>query len=215
MVNAKKNTAQTKRAWVVALLAVLIVAGGGVILYILQHEQNKVINPGAYYGNSADGFSANVDKDAHIGVVNAVTKNQVANAFGDDVSVGDFKESGTVRLGTTRSETISTKVSSEAGEVTFDVDARRYESEGDVRKANVFMGAEDKPVRGVGDAAHYLFPYAQQYAKEQQAILLVRSGKVVYRFGITQSSDSLIYDKAKCREILLEIAKNAQLDVVK
>ena len=210
-----KNPGDAKRMWVVVLLVTLIVAGGGVILYILSQDEDKVLNPGAYYGNTADGFSANVDKDKHIGAIDVLTTEKIAAAFGDGVTVGEQKQSGTVRLGTTNTETASATVTSESGEVVFDVDARLYESSRDVRRANVFSGAEKEQVPDVGDAAHYLFPFTQQYAKEQQAILLVRSGNVVYRFAITQSSDAIIYDEAQSRKILLNAAKSANLDAVK
>lgn len=199
---------------IVAIIAVAI-SGVGVLAYIILNDQKSVDNPGAYYGSDADGFSANVKPDEHLGTINVVEKQSVEEAFGEGSTVGEPNESGTVNLGTTKSETVTYKVTSDKGESVFEVDVRTYASKSDLSQASPFLGTETAKVDGVGEEAHYLVPFGQDLLNEQQVALIATEGKTSYKFALVQQSDNIFYSLEDAKRIVLDIAKKASLNEVK
>ena len=200
---------------VITGVVVVAVVGVAVIGFIVTNDKSKVDNPGAYYGQDADGFSANVNPDQHLGTVKVVSVDAVKSGFGDGASVEPPKESGTVNLGATKSETATYVVKTPRGDTTFEVDVRTYTTAGDLKKSNPFVGAEQATVEGLSNEAHYLIPYGQEMFNEQQVALLTTSGKTAYKFAIVQPSDKILYSVEEAKPILLEIAKQAKLNEVK
>lgn len=199
---------------IVATLAVAV-AGVAAIAYIISKDKESDGNPGAYYGSTADGFTTGFNKDEHIGAINVVSKPVVETAFGEGVEVGDPEESGTVRLGTTKSETATFPIKTSRGDVVFEVDVRTYASKDDLGKAGIFVGAEEPKVEDVGEEAHYFVPAQQDIFTEQQVGLLAKKDKTSYKFAIVQQTDNTIYTVDEAKAIVLEIAKKAKLSEVK
>lgn len=211
-----KNRTRSKKQILVALsVVVAAVAGLGVVVYVIGNDTPPVENPGAYYGQDADGFSVAVDEEATRGTPEVVSTTQVQGGFGDAVTIGEPRSSGVVRLGAVRGETTAFPVATPQGEVTFEVDTRIYESADELKKAGSFAGAEEAVVEGVGDEAHYLVPFAQERMAEQQVALIATRGAVSYKFAIVQRTDGLVYDEQEARDIVLAIAKQANLAAVK
>ncbi len=201
---------------VIVAIAVILVAivGVAVTVYIIKHDSTGTDNPGAYYGQSADGFSASVDKDAHLGTVDVLTVAQVQQGFDDGTTVASPSESGTVNLGTTKSETATYAVETPKGKVEFEVDVRTYVSEADLDRAEPFAGAEKATVDGVGEEAHYFVPYQQGFLNEQQVALLATHDATSYKFALVQKSDDILYTTDEAKAIVLKIAKQANLKAV-
>ena len=204
-----------KRMLVITGVVLVAVVGVAVIGFIVANDKSKVGNPGAYYGQDADGFSANVNPNEHLGTVKVVSVDAVKSGFGNEVTVESAKESGTVNLGATKSETATYTVKSPRGDVTFEVDVRTYATAGDLKKSNPFIGAEQAAVEGLPNEAHYLIPYGQEMLNEQQVALLTTSGKTAYKFAIVQPTDKILYSVEEAKPILLEIAKQAKLSEIK
>lgn len=204
-----------KKIVTIVAIAAVVVTGIATLVYVILHDQQTVSNPGAYYGQDADGFSANVKPDEHLGTINVVDKSAVEEVFGEGVTVGAPRESGTVNLGTTKSETVTYPLTSDKGEARFEVDARTYATQDDLDQASPFLGAEASVVDGVGDEAHYLVPFGQDVLNEQQVGLIVTEGKTSYKFAIVQKSDNIIYDADEAKQLVLAIAKKASLQEVK
>ncbi|KKW03347.1 MAG: hypothetical protein UY35_C0007G0029 [Candidatus Saccharibacteria bacterium GW2011_GWC2_48_9] len=204
-----------KRKIVAIAIILVAIAGVAVILYIIKNERPGGNNPGAYYGQTADGFSASVDADKHLGTVDVVSVEDVAKAFGSDAKVSVPDESGTVNLGTTKSETATFAVETPKGKVEIEVDIRMYQTESDLNRANPFSGAERADVDEVGEEAHYFVPFQQEFLPEQQVALLTTQGQTSYKFALVQPSDSLIYTTDEAKAIVLAIAKQANLSAVK
>ena len=196
-------------------VVVIAVVGVAVIVFVIKNDKQPVDNPGAYYGQDADGFSANVNANEHLGTGKVLSTDAVKSGFGEGTTVETPKESGTVNLGETKSETATYIVKTSRGNVTFEVDVRTYASAADLKKSNPFLGAEQAKVEGLGNEAHYLVPYGQEMFNEQQVALLTTSGKTAYKFALVQPSDKILYSVEEAKPVLLEIAKQAKLDEVK
>lgn len=194
---------------VAAIVAVALITIGGVAatVYIIKNDKTG--------RQSADDTIPHVDKNAHTGVVKTVSKDIVKDAFGSNAKVADVKESGTLYMGTTESETASYQVTTDKGAVEFYVDVRRYESTDALKEANTFLGAEKQTVDGIGDEAHYFVPGEQDIPGERQTSLFVTKGKVSYKFALVQKVDKIIYDTDVAKAIVLKAAKQANLDKVK
>ncbi len=206
---------KNKKTIIIIATVIVAVAGIAAVIYIISKDKASDGNPGAYYGSSADGFTTSVNKDEHLGTVKVAPKDAVVAAFGQGAEVTDPEESGTVHLGTTKSETATFAVKTSKGNATFEVDVRTYASKSDLTKANVFVGAEEEKVEGVGEEAHYLVPAQQGMLKEQQVALLTVKGKTSYKFAVVQQSDAIAYTTDEAKAIVLEIAKKANLNEVK
>lgn len=206
---------KNKKLSIIIAIIVVAVAGVGAVTYIISNDKNYGSNPGAYYGSSSDGFTASVDHDKHLGTVNVVSKDAVTTAFGQGAEVANPKESGTVNLGTTKSETATFAVKTPKGDVAFEVDVRTYASRADLDKAGAFVGTEQSKIEGVGEEAHYLVPLHQGLLREQQVALLAISGKTSYKFALVQQADKILYTTDEAKAIVLEIAKQAKLAAVK
>lgn len=211
----KNRTRINKRVLVAICVVVAAVAGLGVTIYVISNDTPAVENPGAYYGQDADGFSVAVDEDATRGTPEVLGVEQIQGSFGDTVTVGEARSSGVVRLGSVRAETASYPVAGPEGDVVFEVDTRIYESKDELAQAVPFAGAEETVVDGVGDEAHFLVPFAQERMAEQQVALIVTRGAVSYKFAIVQPTEALVYDEQVARDIVLAIARQANLDAVK
>lgn len=211
----KNRTSINKRVLVAIGVVVAAIAGLGVAIYVISNDTPTVDNPGAYYGQDADGFSFSVDEDARRGAAEVLSVAQVQSGFGDTVTVGEPDPSGVVRLGSVLAETARYPIVTPQGEVSFEVDTRIYESKDELERASAFAGAEETVIEGVGDEAHYLIPFAQERLAEQQVALIVTKGAVSYKFAVVQPTEKLVYDEQVARDIVLAIAKQAQLDAVK
>ena len=204
-----------KRMLVIAGVVVVAIVGVAVIFFIIKNDRQSVDNPGAYYGQDADGFKANVNPDEHLGTVKILSTDAVKSGFGDGAAVEKPKESGTVNLGETKSETATYIVKTSRGDVTFEVDVRTYTSADELKKSNPFLGAEQAKVDVLGNEAHYLVPYGQEIFNEQQIALLTTNGKTAYKFALVQPRDKILYSVEEAKPILLDIAKQAKLSEVK
>lgn len=211
----KNRTRINKRVLVATSVVVAAVAGLGVAIYVIGNDTPAVENPGAYYGQDAEGFSTAVDEDATRGAPEVVGVEQVQGSFGENVTVGEAQSSGVVRLGEVRTESATFPVVTPEGEVTFKVNIIIYESAEELAKSAPFAGAEETVVEGVGDEAHYLVPFGQERMSEQQVALIATRGAVSYSFSIVQQADAIVYDEQTARDIVLAIAKQANLDAVK
>lgn len=204
-----------KRLIVIVALVLVVLAGAGVLAYVIAHDKNGVNNPGAQYGVGADGYGASVNPNEHLGTVKVLTKDQVNAGFGSDATVSKPEESGTLHLGDVKGETATFAVKTTKGDVSFEVDVRTYPSAEDLNAAGPFTGAEQAKVAGLSSEAHYLVPYGQEMLNDQQVALLTTKDKTSYKFAIVQSSDKIIYGTDEAKAILLEIAKKANLSEVK
>lgn len=205
----------SKKMVTIVATAAVALAGVGVLVYVILNDKQSVDNPGAYYGTDADGFSANVKPDEHIGTINVVDKSEVEAVFGEGVTVSDPRESGTVNLGTTKSETVTFDIKSEKGKARFEVDVRTYATEKDLKQASPFLGAQAATVEGVGTEAHYLVPFGQNVLNEQQVALIATEGKTSYKFALVQASDNIFYNLEESKQVVLDVAKKASLSEVK
>lgn len=202
---------------VIVAIAVVLVAiiGVAVTVYIIKNDKSQIDNPGAYYGQSADGFSANVDKNKQLGAGKVLTSEQVSAGFGEGTTVAKPSLSGTVNLGTTKSETATYNVKTPKGDVTFETDVRTYASSADLRRANPFAGAEQEKIDVQGQEAHYLVPFGQELLPDQQVALLTTKDKTSYKFALIQQKDKVYYSLDDAKRIVLELAKQAKLNEVK
>lgn len=211
----KNRLNKNKRIAVAAGVVVVGLVGLAVAVYIINNDKTGVENPGAYYGQDADGFSVSVDEDGRRGTSQVVGVDQIREGFGADVTVSEPKESGVVRLGAVLAETASFPVVTPQGAVTFEVDTRIYESDDDLERAASFTGAEETPVEGVGSEAHYLVPFGQERLGEQRVALIVVEGKTSYSFAIVQQTEGMVYDEQTAKDIVLAVARQANLGAVK
>ena len=199
------------RKKIIAIAAVIVVAVGGIIAvaYIIGNENKTGTRP-------ADSTTMpSVNKDEHLGTAKVVSQKTLQAAFGEGSSAAAPQESGTVNIGTTRSETATFAVKSPKGDVSFEVDVRTYASKADLEQNGPFVGAEEPKIGGVGEEAHYLIPYQQSILKEQQVALIVIKGKTSYKFALVQKSDNIVYDTDAAKAVVLEVAKKANLNEVK
>ena len=206
---------KNKKLIIIIATVLVAIAGVGAIAYVISNDKKSESNPGAYYGSSADGFTTSVDRNEHLGTVEVVSKDAVAAAFGQNAEVGSPEESGTVKLGATKSETATFAVKTPKGKVSFEVDVRTYSSRVDLDKAGVFVGTQEPKVEGVGEEAHFLVPAQQDLFKEQQVALIATKGKTSYKFALVQQSDNLVFTTDEAKAIVLEIAKQSNLGAVK
>lgn len=199
------------RKKIIAIAAVIVVAVGGIaaVAYIIGNENKTSTRP-------ADSTTVpSVNKNEHLGTAKVVSQKTLQAAFGEGSSASEPQESGTVNIGTTKSETATFAVKSQKGDVSFEVDVRTYASKSDLDQNGPFVGAEEPKVSGVGEEAHYLIPYQQSILKEQQVALIVTKGKTSYKFALVQNSDNIVYDTDAAKAIVLEVAKKANLNEVK
>lgn len=195
----------------IAIVAVVLVAVGGLaaVAYIIGTEDKASPRP------EDTTTMPSVNENEHLGTIKVVSQSVVKSAFGADSTVSNPRESGTVTIGSTKSETATFPVKTPKGEVSFEVDVRTYVSKTELSQVGPFVGTEVEKVAGVGEEAHYLVPYQQGILDEQQVALIVISGKTSYKFALVQKSDNLIYDTDAAKAIVLEIAKQAKLNEVK
>lgn len=204
-----------KRLMVIVALVLVVMAGAGVLTYVIVHDKSGVNNPGAQYGIGADGYGASINPNEHLGTAKVLTKDQVNAGFGGKATVSKPEESGTLHLGDVKGETATYTVKTAKGDVSFEVDVRTYPSVEALQSAGPFAGAEQAKVAGLSTEAHYLIPYGQQALDEQQVALLTTKDKTSYKFALVQKSDKIIYGTDEAKALLLEIAKQAKLSEVK